>query len=182
MDNKTSNPFNQEVEKMVEKKMEAGGKRIALIACSKSKQDSDQPIEACELYTGNTFKKSKEAIEKGRFKCEKYYIISAKHDLLDKSTEISRYDETLYCKDCDERKAWAEKVLSKLREEKCNLDKDVFYIFGGSKYYEYLKLGLNCVVFDYKNSNAIDLDNYKAYFEKGREPILLRKEWNQFND
>ena len=41
MDNKTSNPFNQEVEKMVEKKMEAGGKRIALIACSKSKQGKD---------------------------------------------------------------------------------------------------------------------------------------------
>ena len=58
-----------------------------------------------------------------------------------------------------------------MRNKGYNLDKDVFYIFGGGKYYEYLKLGLNCVVFNYKNSNAIDLDNYEAYFENGGKPI-----------
>ena len=174
MDNKTSNPFNQEVEKMVEKKMEAGGKRIALIACSNSKQgkdDRERKFKACEIYTGNSFKKGKKAIEDGRFGCEEYYIISAKHHLLDKSDMISWYDKTLYKMKCNERKAWAEEVLSGLRNKGYNLDKDVFYIFGGGKYYEYLKLGLNCVVFNYKNSNAIDLDNYEAYFENGGKPI-----------
>ena len=60
------------------------------------------------------------------------------------------------------KKKWAEDVLNKLKS-KYELKNDIFYIFGGKSYYEYLIPHLNCVVFSYKNSNCIDLDKKNEY-------------------
>ena len=72
-------------------------KRIALIACSKSKLGKDnleRKYKAKDIYTGFTFILAKtEGIK--RFDLDDYYIISAKHHLLDKDDEITYYDKTL---------------------------------------------------------------------------------------
>ena len=61
-------------------------KIIGLIACSSRKQGKDTPAKqylAKDLYTGNTFIKSKEEGLK-KYNCEEWYILSGKYGLLDK--------------------------------------------------------------------------------------------------
>ena len=140
-------------------------KRIGLIACSCSKQGKNEPerkFKAKDIYTGNTFCISKN-IGLKRFNCDDWHILSAKYNLLDKDDEISYYDVYLAKQKSSYKKAWIESVIKKLKE-KYDLENDVFYIFGGSDYYQGLLPYLHCFVFDYKNCNTIDLDKLTEYF------------------
>ena len=57
---------------------------------------------------------------------------------------------------------WAEAVIAKLAK-KYDLNNDVFYIFGGTSYYENLLPNLgHYVIFNYINSNCINLNSIKA--------------------
>ena len=144
-------------------------KKIALLACSKSKKGKDQPEElfrAEDIYTGNSFRKSLDKVRKEDF--DDYFIISAKHHLLKKDQMISYYDKTLYKMSAKECKEWAEIVYSQLKKELVNLDEIEFYIFGGEKYYENLLCKLKkCTVYTYHNSNSINLSEPKHY-ENGK--------------
>lgn len=114
-------------------------KKIALLACSKSKKGKDQPevlFRAEDIYTGNSFRKSLDKVRKEDF--DDYFIISAKHHLLKKDQMISYYDKTLHKMSVKERKEWAEIVYSQLEKELINLEGIEFHIFGGKKYYEFL--------------------------------------------
>ena len=137
-------------------------KRIGLIACSCSKLGESEPerfFKAQDIYTGNTFRISK-TIGLKKFNCDDWYILSAKHGLLDKDKEIVYYNQRLSHGGNTE---WYDEVIEKLKE-KCDLQNDIFYIFGGSDYYRGLIPSLNhCFVFNYKNSNTIDLDSIKEY-------------------
>lgn len=145
-------------------------KKIALLACSKSKKGKDQPEElfrAEDIYTGNSFRKSLDKVRKEDF--DDYFIISAKHHLLKKDQMISYYDKTLHKMSAKECKEWAEIVYSQLKKELINLDEIEFYIFGGKKYYENLLCKLKkCTVYTYHNSNSINLSEPKHY-ENGEE-------------
>ena len=69
-------------------------RRIGLIACSCSKLGKFEPerkFKAKDIYTGNTFRLSKN-IGLKKFNCNDWYILSAKYDLLDKDEEITYYD------------------------------------------------------------------------------------------
>ena len=139
-------------------------KRIGLVACSKHKLGEGTPekvYKAQDIYTGNTFSISKR-IGLKKFHCDDWHILSAKYNLLDKDTEISYYDMYLRHQSTAYKKAWIQSILSKLND-KYDLEKDVFYIFGGSDYYRGLLPYLHCYVFGYKNSNTIDLDNITEY-------------------
>ena len=139
-------------------------KKIGLLACCKRKSGKDNPAQkfkAQDIYTGNTFKKSK-TVGLSRFGCEDWHILSAKYGLLDKDDEISYYDMYLGCQPAAYKKAWAEKVVSRLKE-KYDLTQTVFYIFGGSDYYKGLLPHLHCFVFRYINSNAINFDDMTEY-------------------
>lgn len=144
-------------------------KKIALLACSKSKKGKDQPEElfrAEDIYTGNSFRKSLDKVRKEDF--DDYFIISAKHHLLKKDQMISYYDKTLYKMSAKECKEWAEIVYSQLKKELVNLDEIEFYIFGGEKYYENLLCKLKkCTVYTYHNSNSINLSEPQHY-ENGK--------------
>lgn len=142
-------------------------KKIGLIGCSKSKLGKNTPNElfrAQDIYQGNSFKKSKTEGLK-RFECEDFYILSARHKLLNKDEEICYYDDSLNNKKVAYKKDWADKVLECL---KCKFDltQVKFYIFAGENYYKYLVPHLNCVAFGYKNSNCIDFDKQTEH-EKG---------------
>lgn len=142
-------------------------RKIALIGCCKKKQGENSPNElfyAKDIYLGNSFKKSKEqGIDK--FACEDYYILSAKHHLLDKNTRITYYDKTLCKMKVKDKKEWAKVVLEELNK-KFDLKNDMFYIFAGKNYYENLVEHLNCVVFKYINSNCITFE-IKDTFNNG---------------
>ncbi|MBV1818116.1 DUF6884 domain-containing protein [Clostridium cochlearium] len=107
--------------------------KVALISCTKAKKD--YLCSAREMYSeSNTFRLSLEYAEKT---CDKIFILSAKHGLLDLEDTILPYDETLVDKPVAERKRWAEEVISRLKE-KTDLEKDQFIILAGQKYNEFL--------------------------------------------
>ena len=144
-------------------------RKIALIGCCKRKQGKNEPNElffAKDIYIGNSFKKSK---EQGivKFECEDYYILSAKHHLLDKNEKITYYDKTLCKMNVNEKREWAKKVLEELNS-KFDLKNDVFYIFAGKCYYKNLVEHLNCYVFKYINSNCITFEIKETYKNGGK--------------
>lgn len=145
-------------------------KKIALLACSKSKKGKDQLEElfrADDIYTGNSFRKALDKVRKEDF--DDYFIISAKHHLLKKDQMISYYDKTLHKMSAKECKEWADIVIQQLEGLFNNLDEIEFYIFGGKKYYENLLGKLKkCTVYKYHNSNSINLSEPKHY-ENGKE-------------
>ena len=142
---------------------------IALIGCSKTKLGSDTPeklFKAQDIYQGNTFLKAKnEGV--ARFGCEDFHILSAKFGLLNKDDEIAYYDMYLGKQSTSYKKEWIAKVLSALRT-RYDLQNTKFYIFAGSDYYKDLVSHLNCVVFAYKSSNTINLDNSTEYMNGGK--------------
>ena len=157
-------------------------KKIALLACSKSKKGKDQPEElfcAEDIYTGNSFRKSLDKVRKENF--DDYFIIYAKHHLLKKDQMISYYDKTLYKMSAKERKEWAEIVYSQLKKELGYLDEIEFYIFGGKKYYENLLCKLKkCVTYEYHNSNSINLSEpCHLKMEKKLNHLLKQIKWRK---
>src|SRR5690625_998756 len=107
--------------------------KIGLVSCSKAKKG--HICSAREMYSeSNTFRLSLEYLEKT---CDKIFILSAKHGLLDLEDTIQPYDETLVEKPVAERRKWADEVILKLKE-KTDLEKDQFIILAGQKYNEFL--------------------------------------------
>lgn len=144
-------------------------KKIALIACSKRKLGADTPdikFSAKDIYKGNSFNKSKNT-GVTMYGCEDYFIISAKHYLLDKDAKIAYYDKTLNSMKVNEKKEWAEEVLKRLAN-KFDLVHYEFFIFGGRNYYKFLLPHLNCTVFEYENINNILLDRPISYRNGGK--------------
>lgn len=142
-------------------------RKIGLIACSSKKlgeKEPDKQFQAQYIYTGNTFGISvHQGLEK--YKCDDWYILSAKHGLLERNAEICYYNLHLGKQSAKYQKQWAQNVLRSL-SEKFNLQEDFFYIFGGKTYYKNLVSNLNCCVFDYICSNRINLDSPKEYRKK----------------
>ena len=151
-------------------------KKIALIACSatKSEESAKNPnkkFEAQDIYTGNTFKISKDfCFDSGnrsfRNGFDDFCILSAKYGLLEKDDMISYYNLYLGKQNKSYKTNWAKAVLGALAA-KYDLKNDEFYIFGGTSYYKDLIPHLNCVVFEYKCSNCIDLNKIKAEYKNG---------------
>ena len=121
-------------------------KRIALVSCTKKKQN--HPCRAVEMYMPSTlFRKITTYIK--QFQFDDWYILSAKYGLLNKSTIISPYDVTLLKMKAVERRKWADNVAEALLRD---LSKQTeIYFFTGEKYRQYLlpqleKAGFKCHV------------------------------------
>ncbi len=140
-------------------------KRIALIACSKSKADSKSKAE--NLYTGKLFKLSLAYAK--NLQIDKIYILSAKHGLLDMNAIIEPYDLCLWSKNKAERVIWSEKVIKQLKEV-TNISEDHFYIFAGIPYREGL---------------LSSLQNYTIPLEgltQGRQMQYLKQQLNRLSE
>ena len=146
-------------------------KTIALIACSgrklpEAKEYPDRMFKAQDIYTGVTFKLARN-IGVQKFHCDDFYIISAKHHLLDKNEEICYYNVQLKSsvinhengKRLESNKNWAKKVLEQLAEKGYDLEKDKFVIFGGRNYYKNLASHLNCCVFNFNGKRFLKEDD-----------------------
>lgn len=119
---------------------------IAMISCTKAKTNYKCP--ARELYSkSNLFKKAVMYIEKNHY--DNWYVLSAKHGLVDKDREIEPYEVTLNNMKAEERKRWANLVYKQTLELNLNLQEIDFY--AGKKYREYLiphfqEKGIKCNV------------------------------------
>jgi cytoplasmic iron level regulating protein YaaA (DUF328/UPF0246 family) len=84
----------------------------ALVACCKQKKN--YPTEAIELYCSPLFKKS---VEYAKSFGLPIYILSAKYGLISASRTIAPYDLTLNKMTASEKKDWAVKVASQIKEQ-----------------------------------------------------------------
>lgn len=106
---------------------------IVLISCVSKKVS--YKTNARDLYISPLFQMNLKYAE--QFSPQKVFILSAKYGLVQLDDEIEQYDVTLNKMSARERRNWAAKVTSQLREH-CNLENDHFVILAGEKYRRYL--------------------------------------------
>lgn len=108
-------------------------KRIALISCSKSKQN--YPCPARELYApSQLFSLSYQYAKKVT---DEVYVLSARYGLLAEEDVVAPYDLTLTDLPGHRQQDWANYVLRQLGE-RFDLNRDVFVILAGRNYYKNL--------------------------------------------
>lgn len=105
--------------------------RIALISCTKTKQDTK--CIAKDMYMKSTlFSKTLRYVLSKDY--NDWYILSAKYGLLDKNKIIEPYDKTLYKMKKSEIIQWSNNVFIEIM----NLEVDEIDFYAGKKYREYL--------------------------------------------
>lgn len=108
--------------------------RIGLVGCVKSKRAS--PAPARDLYTSALFRGARCFVERS---CDRWFILSALHGLLDPETVIEPYERTLTTASRAERRRWAERVLAQLeRVLGRDLSRYVFEAHAGKAYLDEL--------------------------------------------
>lgn len=103
--------------------------RIGLVGCVKSKRGS--AARAADLYTSALFLGRRRWVEAS---CSRWYILSAKHGLVAPDEILEPYDETLTTKGGRDRRAWADGVLSQLRNALGDIGRYDFEIHAGAAY------------------------------------------------
>jgi hypothetical protein len=89
--------------------MTIGRRTVALVSCVSAKQSRAAP--AGELYTSALFTKARAY---ARRYASAWFVLSAKHGVLDPSTVIEPYDKTLNNMSVAERRDWAAMVTRQL--------------------------------------------------------------------
>jgi hypothetical protein len=133
--------------------------RVVLVACSKSKLNT--PAHAQALYKGQLFEKSKayakQLVENGE--ADAWYILSAKHGLVEPQEMIDPYDETLADASVEEKREWGKQVNLKLGEVAPTYHTPVTHIIlGGKDYYEPIRSF-------YENVHDVTRRTFTAPFE-----------------
>lgn len=106
-------------------------KDVYLVSCTKSKLDRE--AEAQNIYTSTLFEKASGVAER---ESDEWYVLSAKHGLLEKTQVIEPYDKTLHNFNRSEREEWAKKVHRELQQVLTS--DDVVTLFAGEAYREFL--------------------------------------------
>src|SRR5215472_12103650 len=115
-------------------------KTIYLVACVAQKVQV--PLPAAELYTSDWFRKARSYVKsqiEGK-KEDRWFILSAKHHLLDPCKQITPYNETLNEMPKSERSRWSDQVCCDLLQ-KTNAD-DRIVILAGARYRDSLEFCL----------------------------------------
>lgn len=109
--------------------------RIGLVACAKTKRDASAPAK--DLYISQLFQKASSYAAQTY---DRWYILSAKHHLLDPEQLIAPYDLTLKGMPVAQRRAWAQVVCGQLRElyPLKQTPRAEFYFHAGADYREFL--------------------------------------------
>lgn len=102
---------------------------IVLVSCVKSKRG--QRCRARDMYTSALFQKMMAYAKSLRPKC--IFILSAKYGLLSLEDMIEPYEQTLKTMKMADRRAWAQDVLSALRQVS-DLNADDFVFLAGDAY------------------------------------------------
>jgi cytoplasmic iron level regulating protein YaaA (DUF328/UPF0246 family) len=106
-------------------------RKIAFVSCVSKKADQPQP--ARDLYISDWFKKASRYAEKTS---DQWYILSAKHGILEPDKEIAPYEKTLNDMGVDQRRSWAADVARQLEEVLQAGDQVI--LLAGQRYREFL--------------------------------------------
>jgi hypothetical protein len=106
--------------------------RIGLVGCVKSKLTVASP--ARDLYTSTLFVGRRRFVEAS---CDRWFILSAKHGVVDPDAILEPYDETLKTASRAARRAWSQRVLSTLDAELGDISGFCFETHAGAEYLEY---------------------------------------------
>lgn len=106
--------------------------RVGLVGCVKQKLASSSA--AADLYTSPLFRGRRRWVEET---CDRWYILSAKHGVLEPATVVSPYDETLKGSTRAVKRAWSRRVLDELHAELGSFGGTVFEIHAGADYREW---------------------------------------------
>jgi hypothetical protein len=87
----------------------SSGRTIALVACAARKQG--RPTRAADLYVSDLFRKSRTYAERH---AAAWFVLSAKHGLVEPTAEVEPYEMTLNAMTAVERGAWSARVLRQL--------------------------------------------------------------------
>jgi hypothetical protein len=90
---------------------------------------------AKDLYTSMLFLKCRRYVERHY---DSWYILSAKHHLLDPSRKIEPYELTLNQMPAAEKQRWSQAVLMTIRKQYPNPTKVRFFLHAGEEYRKYL--------------------------------------------
>ena len=106
-------------------------KKIVLVSCVKKKKCIALPAQ--DLYCSDWFRKASAYAASA---ADEWYILSAKHGLLEPGAVIEPYCKTLNDMSAAERRAWARRVWDEFKEKLEPGDHVV--VLAGVKYREYL--------------------------------------------
>ncbi len=107
------------------------GRTIFLISCASRKKTT--PAAARDLYVSELFRRARVYVEATGCR---WFILSAKHGLVDPDEVIAPYEETLNTMRVAERRRWAEKVQLQMDERLPAAERIV--VFAGKRYREFL--------------------------------------------
>lgn len=102
---------------------------MVLVGCVKTKLDV--PAPARDLYTSNLFRKERAYAE---LSGARWFVLSAKHGLVDPEAILEPYDLRLSRTSRDYRRTWGARVIDQLREAVGPLDGQTIEIHAGSAY------------------------------------------------
>lgn len=103
--------------------------RIGLVGCVKDKASVALPAE--HLYRSTLFVGRRRYVERT---CDRWFVLSARHGLIEPATIVEPYDETLKTKGRAERRHWSESVLEQLDTALGDLVGITFEIHAGAEY------------------------------------------------
>ena len=107
-------------------------RRLGLVGCVSEKRTTAAPAE--DLYTSTLFR-GRRAFA-GRT-CDDWYILSAKHGLVARSTVLEPYDLALTSKGRKDKRVWATAVLAELDDRLGSLVDITFEIHAGADYFAF---------------------------------------------
>jgi len=103
--------------------------RIGLVGCVKQKATTQ--LAAQDLYTSALFMGRRGWVEQT---CERWFVLSALHGLVEPDQVIEPYDETLIGAGVAAKRAFARDLLEQLEEKLGTLKRYVFEIHAGNDY------------------------------------------------
>lgn len=103
--------------------------RVGLVGCVKSRRPVRAPAK--DLYTSALFRGRRESVEAS---CDRWFILSAKHGLLDPDEPIEPYDVRLADASAPERQQWSREVVADLERRLGNLSGLTFEVHAGAAY------------------------------------------------
>jgi uncharacterized HhH-GPD family protein len=105
-------------------------RRIGLVSCSKAKLT--RPAAARDLYSVSAlFRGQRTYAER---ECDDWFILSAKHGLVDPDEVLDPYEQTLATASASERQLWSADVLGALERKLGSLEGVTFDCLAGSLY------------------------------------------------
>lgn len=110
----------------------AGKQRIGLVGCVKEKAAVPKP--AASLYTSTLFRGRARFVERT---CDRWFILSALHGVVDPDAVLAPYDESLDRASRQRRREWSRHVLAQLHERLGDLGTYEFEIHVGAPYRDF---------------------------------------------